>query len=114
MDKGRDGNKNSKLYIQIVSCYHNGREKFCGIMDENWIHILSQYNNHADLVELNRRQKLQYISDIFKEDAPSIYDSKVGNLGTWGKAVSVLTDRYNGFARKRALVDETRPINLST
>lgn len=113
IDRNRDGERDAKLYKQIVSCYRNDKEKFSCTMDGNWNQTLSQYDNHAALMGLSRRKNLQYNSVIFKDDALSFNNSEVRNLETWEETIAVLTDRYNGFIRKRAIINEIRVIHLS-
>lgn len=58
--------KEPKLYGQMIGCYPNGKDRFGGTIDEDWSQTISGYESHAELFNLNRRQKVLFLSVIFK------------------------------------------------
>lgn len=69
-----------KLYGQMVNCYRSEEEKVGGAEDEDWKQMLSDYEGHAKLFELNRKQNLRFITVIFKGDKRTVYKDEVKHL----------------------------------
>lgn len=95
----------SKLSKQMVSYYRNETQGSAGTGDENWTQIISDYEDLTERLGLKRKQKMQFVSVIFKDDAKRFYHNEAKHLKTWGEAMVVLNEKCNYEVSFRRLIE---------